>query len=172
MNTEIAFEVASAIVLSLGGGGIIVFALSNWLGKIWADRLMVREAARHSQDLATLNANLQERIDHFSQTYKQKIELYKEVSNPLIDLVVKAQHSGLTPDDLKDFDKNRLTTTALLAMFAPARVFSEYNNLIDSFEGKDVWSFPEFRVRALRFLSLVRADIGLYADDIYYSGNR
>ncbi len=177
MSTGIAFEVAGAVLLSLGGGGVIVFALSSWLGKVWAERLMARETARHNQDLATLSANLQARVDHFSQTYKQKIELYKEVSNPLIDLIVKAQHSGgLTSADLKDFDKSRLTTTALLAMFAPAPVFSEYNNLIDyiynAFEGKEVWSFPEFRVRALKFLSLVRADIGLYEDDVSYSGNR
>lgn len=177
MSTQIAFEIAGAVLLSLGGGGVIVFALSNWLGKFWADRLMARETARHSQDLAMLNADLQARVDHFSQTYKQKIELYKEVSDPLIDLIVKAQHSGgLTPADLKDFDKSRLTTTALLAMFAPSPVFSEYNNLIDyiynAFEGKEVWSFPEFRVRALKFLSLVRADIGLYADEVSYTGNR
>lgn len=177
MSTEIAFEVAGAVLLSVGGGSVIVFALSNWLGKVWAERLMARETARHSQYLATLHANLQARVAHFSQTYKQKIELYKEVSNPLIDLIVKAQHSGgLTSADLKDFDKSRLTTTALLAMFAPAQVFNEYNNLIDyiynAFEGKEVWSFPEFRVRALKFLSLVRADIGLYADGVSYNGNR
>jgi hypothetical protein len=177
MNTENAFEIAQAVILSLGGGVVIVFAFSNWLGKIWAGRLMASETARHNQNLETLRASLQAQVDHFSQTYKQKIELYKEVSNPLIDLIVKAQHSGgLTPEDLKDFDKSRLTTTALLAMFAPKTVFDEYNNLIDyiynAFEGKAVWSFPEFRVSALKFLSLVRADIGLYTDVVSYNGTR
>lgn len=61
-------------------------------------------------------------------------------------------------------------------MFASTQVFNEYNNLIDyvynAFEGKEVWSFPEFRGRALKFLSLVRADIGLYADSVFYSGSR
>lgn len=177
MNTEMAFEIASAVLLSLGGGGIIVFALSNWLGKLWANRLMSAETAKHTQYLEELRATLQTQGDQKSQTYKQKIELYKEVSTPLIDLVIKAQHAGtLTPQDLKDFDQSRLTTTALLAMFAPLPVFHEYNNMIDyiynAFEGKEVWSFSTFRVKALKFLSLVRADIGLYQDEVSYHGTR
>ena len=177
MSTEMVFEVAGAVLISLGGGVVIVFALSNCLGKVWADRLMTRESARHNQELETFRANLQAQVDHFSHAHRQKIELYTKVSNPLIDLVIKAQHSGgLTPEDLKDFDKSRLMTTSLLAMFAPINVFDEYNNLIEyiynAFEEKDVWSFPEFRVRALKFLTLVRADIGLYTDAVAYNGSR
>lgn len=172
-----AFEIAGAVLFSLGGGGVIVFAFSNWLGKVWADRLMSAETAKHDKELEQLRAALQTQADQKSQIYKQKIELYKEVSTPLIDLVVKAQHAGtLTPKELQDFDQSRLATTALLAMFAPLPVFHEYNNMIDyiynAFEGKDVWSFFEFRNKALKFLSLVRADIGLYQDEVSYHGQR
>lgn len=171
------FEIAFAVLLSLGGGGAIVLALSSWLGKVWANRLMATEAAKHSHDLEKLRSSLQTQTDQHSQIFKQKIELYKEVSTPLIDLIVKAQHAGtLTQADLKEFDKIRLATTALLAMFAPLPVFDEYNNMIDyiynAFEGKEVWSFPEFRVRALKFLTLVRSDIGLYQDTVTYKGSR
>ena len=177
MSIETAFGVASAVLISIGGGGGIVFAFSNWLGKFWASRLMLVETARHNQELEQLRTRLQTQADQRSQTYKQKIELYKEVSTPLIDLVVKAQHAGtLTPKDLQEFDQSRLSTTALLAMFAPLSVFHEYNDLIDyiynAFDGKEVWSFLEFRPKALKFLSMVRADIGLYQDEVCYLGNR
>jgi hypothetical protein len=177
MSVENAFDVAAAVLISLGGGGAIVFALSNFLGKVWAERMMVRETAHYNRELESVKATLQAQVSHFSLIQKQKIELYVAVSNPLIDLIVKAQHSGgLTPEDLKAFDKSRLTTTALLAMFAPINVFDEYNSLIDyiynAFEGKEVWSFPDFRVRALKFLSLVRKDIGLYTDTVSYNGTR
>jgi hypothetical protein len=38
-------EVVGAIALSLGGGAAIVFALSKWLGNIWAGRILENEKA-------------------------------------------------------------------------------------------------------------------------------
>lgn len=177
MTTTDVIEIAGAVIFSVGGGGALIFGLSNWLGKVWADRLMAREAARHNHELEELRANLQARVDQSSQTYRQKIELYKEVSNPLIDLIVKAEHDeGLTKSDLKNFDQCRLQTSTLLAMFAPKQVFDEYNHMIDflydTIERGEIWSFEAVRTRALKFLSLVRRDIGLYNDDVTYDGLR
>lgn len=177
MDIEVVFQLAAAVLVSVGGGGVIVLGLSGWLGKVWAERLMARETQNHRVELEKLRAELQTAADRHAQNYRHKIELYKEVANPLIELIVKAQHNGsLSKDDLQNFDAARLATTALLAMFAPEGVFSEYNALIDyvydSFEGKATWSFQEFRVRALKFLSLVRADIGIYTDELRYMGTR
>jgi len=41
MDIKAVYDVAFAIIISLGGGGIIVFALSSWLGKVWANRILV-----------------------------------------------------------------------------------------------------------------------------------
>ena len=61
-------------------------------------------------------------------------------------------------------------------MFAPTSVFNKYNGFIDfiynSFEGKEEYSFSNFRVIALQFLSEIRKDIGIYSDDVSYYGNR
>ena len=177
MNTEQAFEIAQAVLVSVGGASFILFVLSNWLGKVWANRLMTEERAKHESDLAELKAKLQKEAEHSNHLLMQKISLYKEASNPIIELVVKAQHEGaLTKEDLQDFDKDRLTTTALLAMFAPITVFNEYNNLIDylydTVEGKQKWGFDMFRSKALVFLSEIRRDIGLFDDTLGYSGTR
>jgi hypothetical protein len=177
MDIEAIFHVATAVLLSVGGGGIFVLGLSGWLGKVWAERLMARETQTHRLELEKLRIELQTDADRHGENYRHKIELYKEVANPLIELIVKAQHNGtLSKDDLQNFDAARLTTTALLGMFSPEAVFIEYNTLIDyvydSFDGKATWSFPEFRIRALKFLSLVRADIGIYTDELRYMGTR
>lgn len=177
MNIEMIFEVAGAMLLSLGAGGALVLALSGWLGRVWAERLMVKETAKHNSDLEQLRSSLQVQTDQSVQIYKQKIDLYKEVGAPLVELLVKTQNTGLiTVQDMQEFEKCRLNTTALLAMFAPVNVFDEYNWMIDYIyncaEGKEAWSFAEFRVRALKFLSLVRADIGLYNDTLIYNGSR
>lgn len=170
-------QISATIIASLGGGALIVFSMSSWLGKVWANRLMQNERASHEKNLAELQSSLQKEAEHNNHLLKQKIELYKEVAEPVIKLITNAQHHGsLQPDDLKIFDSNRLSTTALLAMFAPQEVFNKYNDMIDyiydSVEGKETWSFSSFRDKALIFLSEVRRDVGLYQDEITYSGTR
>jgi hypothetical protein len=51
-------SVAAAVVAALGGGAAIVFALSSWLGKVWANHLMEADKARHARDLKALEADL------------------------------------------------------------------------------------------------------------------
>jgi len=176
MNIEQAFEIAQAVLLSIGGASIILFMLSNWLGKVWANRLMVHERAKHSADIAELKAKLKKEADHTNHLLMQKIALYKEVANPIIDLIIEVQNNSLSNLNLQEFDKDRLSTTALLAMFAPNKVFIEYNHMIDylydAIEGKQAWSFDNFRARALTFLTEIRRDIGLYDDSLSYNGAR
>lgn len=77
---------------------------------------------------------------------------------------------------LKAFEIKRLMITAQLTMFAPDYVYHSYNRLIDylynSFEGKEEYSFEKFREIAMKFLSDIRKDIGIYEDEIVYAGNR
>ena len=109
MSTEMIFEVAGAILLSLGTGGAIVLALSSWLGKVWAERLMAKETAKHNHELEQLRSSLQIQADQSAQSYKQKIDLYKEVGAPLIELLVKAQNIGsITPADMQAFERRQL----------------------------------------------------------------
>ena len=129
------------------------------------------------KDVEIFKSKIKYEAEHGNHLLMQKIELYKEASNPIIDLIVKAQHQGtLSKEDLQKFDKDRLATTSLLAMFAPAEVFDEFNNMIDcvydSFEGKQEWSFNTFRIKAVSFLSKVRKDIGLFEDVLSYKGTR
>lgn len=177
MTATDAFQIAQAVLLALGGGAVLVILLSSWLGKIWANHLMAKEAAKYESEIEQLKARLQEQLDRSSHTYHQKIELYKQVSQPLIDLILNIEHKkGLRVEDLHDFDKARLYTTALLGMFAPNDVFDAYNRIIDyiynAFEGKEQYSFAQFRALGLEFLSEVRKDIGLYSDKVVYKGKR
>jgi hypothetical protein len=44
-----ALEIAASVIVSLGGGGAIVFALSGYLGKIWADRALEKQRQQNTQ---------------------------------------------------------------------------------------------------------------------------
>ena len=157
------------VIKFLGGTAIAISAIA-WLVRSLVSHLL-------GKDVETFKSQLKYEAEHGNHLLIQKIELYKEVANPIIELVVKAQHQGtLSQEDLQQFDKERLSITALLAMFAPAEVFDEFNNMIDyvydSFEGKAEWSFKTFRTKALLFLSKTRKDIGLFKDVVEYNGSR
>lgn len=55
----VAWETAASVIVALGGGGAIVAALSNWLGKVWAERIMAIERDKHDRSLAKLRADLE-----------------------------------------------------------------------------------------------------------------
>jgi hypothetical protein len=48
------FSVAAAVLLSIGGGAVIVFALSRWLGTVWAGRILEQERQRNQRELEIL----------------------------------------------------------------------------------------------------------------------
>lgn len=59
MNVKEVLEIALTVIGSLGGGGLIVFGLSGYLGKLWADRALERQ--RH--EYAQLNIGLTHQLD-------------------------------------------------------------------------------------------------------------
>lgn len=70
--------VAASVVAAPGSGGAIVFGLSSWLGKAWANRLMERERAEHEQQLERLRASLRaENDDRMSRT-ETALDIYKD----------------------------------------------------------------------------------------------
>jgi hypothetical protein len=71
----VIWETAGAILLSLGGGGAIVLGLSGWLGRVWAERLMERERADHSRELAQLRADLDKRNARDVEQLKSELQL-------------------------------------------------------------------------------------------------
>jgi hypothetical protein len=75
--TELA-EIVASVLVSLGGGGAIVLGLSNWLGKIWAERLMEKEKARYQKELENFKAQLNRENDRTGQTLREKLALYKD----------------------------------------------------------------------------------------------
>jgi hypothetical protein len=49
MTPKDILEVALIVIGSLGGGGLIVFGLSGYLGEVWADRALEKQKQEHTQ---------------------------------------------------------------------------------------------------------------------------
>jgi hypothetical protein len=54
MTFKEVLEIALTVIASLGGGGVIVFGLSGYLGKLWAERALEKQR----QDYTQLNVEL------------------------------------------------------------------------------------------------------------------
>jgi len=175
LSTE-PFEIAQAVLLSLGGGGAIVFGLSSFLGKFWAQKILQSEKKEHDKEIAQFRTELDQLASVKALNYQQKIDLYKLVSNPLVELVALLdKKDGITPEHLHEFNRQRLHITTQLALFAPQNVFEAFNNMIDyvydSIETGS-YDFGVFRDKALQYLSEMRRDIGIYNDNVSYNGSR
>jgi len=81
-------KIVAGVIAALGGGGAIVAGLSSWLGKVWADRLMVKETAKFREDLERLTKQL-ERKNYVSKVrFDAEFAIYQELSKVFFDVVV------------------------------------------------------------------------------------
>lgn len=174
MSAE-AFEIAQAVLLALGGGGAIVLVLSSWIGKIWAERILANEKHTYDKQLDQFKTEIQFIKERASLNYQQKLELYKAVTGPLVEISALINRDGLTADHVNEFDRQRLYITSHLVLFAPENVVHSFNDIVDylynSLDSNN-YEFYIFRGMAMQFLSEMRKDIGIYLDDVRYKGNR
>jgi len=64
------WEFVGVFLAALGGGGVIVFGLSSWLGKVWSDRLAEKLKAENARDLERVKTE----FIHEVESYKVKLK--------------------------------------------------------------------------------------------------
>ncbi|MGA2047354.1 MAG: hypothetical protein ABSG96_06660, partial [Terracidiphilus sp.] len=65
MDWTSAFQLATAIIASLGGGCAIVFGLSSYLGRIWAERLTEKEKHKYADMLQAAKGELDKATNRY-----------------------------------------------------------------------------------------------------------
>jgi len=50
MSLQDLLSIAGSVLIALGGGSLIVFALAKWLGGVWAGRILENEKAREVRE--------------------------------------------------------------------------------------------------------------------------
>lgn len=197
MPFEDILSIALTIIASLGGGGAIVFGLSTWLGKLWADRLMQRERQKHdielehlrselksstNQQLATMQTQLDIAKAAHVQDHMDRMTIYRHAVDIFVGIVAKIQRmlqqkrNTLNADELYEFEVQRMQLYAYLAMHAPQSVMNTHDALSDLIldvvhDGKTT-TWEHFRGLAIHFLNEVRKDIGIRPEPIDYRGRR
>jgi hypothetical protein len=114
LSCQDALKIIGAGLLSVGGGGVIVVALSSWLGKVWANRLMQKDIARHAAELEALkseldgmNKKVQAELDksvyvhrvHFETEFRALSEIWAKVVAVRAALAQLRPHLELIPPE-------------------------------------------------------------------------
>jgi len=78
MTIEDIFKVAAAVIISTGGAGAILFGLSSWLGKVWANRILENEKAKHRVELEEFKAQLSQANIRYTKLHEKRAEIISE----------------------------------------------------------------------------------------------
>ena len=54
LDIQTLLQISGTIIATLGGSAVLILGLANWLGKVWANRLMAKEKAEYARELASL----------------------------------------------------------------------------------------------------------------------
>jgi hypothetical protein len=79
MNAAVVWQIAFAVITSLGGGGVIVFGLSSFLGKVWADRLALAERKVFEKDIESYRNELNKLAEERRDALIRKRDVYRDV---------------------------------------------------------------------------------------------
>jgi hypothetical protein len=148
MTVKDVFQVALAVLASVGGGAAIVFALSSWLGKVWASRILEQERAKYANELETvrngyahelekLRSDLQFRaFEHqtrFSYYHQKKAEVIAELYRLLNDSTQRIQELVNPLQYGGDLDRSEKVEATV----------SLYNQLADHFYSRRIFLDPD-----------------------------
>ena len=71
MNIKDIISIGASVIASIGGSSLLIYAFSNWLGKIWASRMMEKEKASYSQELEKLRSSLTRDVEQYRVQLKK-----------------------------------------------------------------------------------------------------
>ncbi len=174
-------SVGAAIILSLGGAGAVLLALSRWFGKIWAEKILASDRAKYERELEELKADLVKNSQKDLKGFQDKLAIYRTVVDQFaeflhdISMLFEAGRA-MQQEKFEMFNKLRMRTYGYLSMLAPQDVMDAHDGLVECLytmiEGKIPFDWPTIREKCLLMLNAARRDLGLNPSPITYNGSR
>jgi uncharacterized coiled-coil protein SlyX len=183
MNSEIIAPLLTTAAASV----TLATGLSVWLGGVVAKRIEQREQAAHARELAKISADHEREFEKLRdqlnllrekslRAHNLKIDLYRDVTEPLAKFMIDVETGQLSPDRHIEFNLQRFRSYARLAMFAPQDVIDAYDALVDflndHLETQDGYDWVAVRRLSQAFLNAARLDVQIGSGAIVYKGHR
>lgn len=194
MTSQDFASVAFYLLGSVGGAAFIIFSLSSWLGKVWAQRIMDKERAQHEKDLAALRAKLEGDTARGLEALRTDLSIFKEqhlkgfhdklsIYRMVVDLIVEVlgdfdlaheNHVQLNPQRMDQFNRQRMKAYGYLAMLASQQIMDAQDKLMDHLlkvaQGTKPYVWDEVRGLVINLLNAVRVDLKFDENPIAYRG--
>lgn len=77
MTATEVFQVAAAVLASLGGAGALLWALSSFLAKVWAARILEADRAKYAVELERLKAEIEAKNKEFQGRVDKTIRVHR-----------------------------------------------------------------------------------------------
>jgi hypothetical protein len=75
-DVSTVFNVAGAIILSVGGAGLLITGLSSWLGRVWATRIADEERGRFAKELEGYKSELHQLLEERRDALTRRRDVY------------------------------------------------------------------------------------------------
>ncbi len=147
MSVSEIFQVSVAIIGSVGGAAVIIFSLSSWLGKVWANRILEEDKLKYSTEFEIIRNKLQSESEKqnlmFSLYFEGQFKLYNNLWVSLSELQngVEMLWAEANSKNLKNFisvlnkAKKQIRSSALLI---ESNHYREIMEVIESLENYKV----------------------------------
>lgn len=181
MELDSIASIGAYILVSLGGAGAIIVGLSSWVGKIWANKFLESEKAKHSHDLEALRSDLAAMREQQSRKLNDRMEVYRDIASIVADMLAEfdlaeEKKQALTSEAFDRFNRNRMIAYGRLALMAPQSLMDKFDGLCDQLlsagNGETPYVFSEIREHCLACLNEMRKDLGFDNSEITYNGSR
>jgi hypothetical protein len=181
MEWEVVLKFVTATIAAVGAGGAIVFALSSWLGKVWANRILANEKHILGTELEKTKRELDVVKETTLRFQNDKILTYRAIVDVVARILasfdahqmgrLQGQEAGSRFDE---FNEQRIRVYGNLAMLAPQEVMDAQDELMDHLleisHGSIEYKWEKVRELGVNFLNEIRVDIGIDKNPIEYRG--
>lgn len=76
MEADNVLFIVLTVVSSVSRGGMVVFGLSSWLGKVWANRILESDRRRYSEEIDRLRPELERRFTCTAYNSKRNLPAF------------------------------------------------------------------------------------------------
>lgn len=112
MSWQTVLEIVATAIASVGGAGAIIWALSSFFGKMWANKILEKQKAEYQKDIEEYKSALSRELENVKATnerltYISKVQYDIEIS-AIKDLTREIHYLLLTCNTVVPVDKSLL----------------------------------------------------------------
>jgi hypothetical protein len=122
------FKLAGAIIASVGGSAALILALSSWLGKVWANRILESDKAKYAAELESVKARFVADTERYKTSLKKSEFLFEkeyEAASEFVN-IARAMRPTYAHPDMDWYE----------ACDEIARSFGEHGRILEQFIAK------------------------------------